>query len=124
MVLFIWCVNVTACSSLEALYNSLPLIRKESKMAVLSRQKGSEAVIVKRTKISLREGAGNKAQRRMSLPAMQNIPSLRRVHEIKVFTVRQQLAEGRYGLDEHLDSAVDRLIETATEQNNTAGCSC
>ena len=92
-------------------------------MSVLSRQKGREAVIVKRTKISLREGAGNKAQRRMSRPAMQNIPSLRRVHKIKVFTVRQQLAEGRYGLDEHLDSAVDRLIETVTEQNNTAGCS-
>jgi hypothetical protein len=95
MVLFIECVNVLACSSLEALYNSLPLMGKEYKMAVLSRQKGREAVTVKRTKIFLREGAGNKAQGRMSPPAMQSIPSLRRVHKMKVFAVRRQLAEGR-----------------------------
>jgi hypothetical protein len=71
-------------------------------------------VIVKRTKISLREGAGNKAQRRMSRPGMQNIPSLPRVHKIKVFAVGRLLAEGRYDFDERLDAAVDRLIETVT----------
>jgi len=87
---------------------------KESKMSVLSRQRGREAVIVKRTKISLREGAGNKAQRRMSRPAMQSIPSLRQVHKTKVFVVRRQLAEGKYDFDERLDAAVDRLIETVT----------
>jgi hypothetical protein len=76
-------------------------------------------VIVKRTKTYLSEGAGNKAQGRISPPAMQNIPSLPRVHEIKVLSVRQQLVEGRYGLDERLDAAVDRLIETVTEQSNT-----
>jgi len=83
-------------------------------MSVLSRQRGREAVIVKRTKISLREGAGNKTQRRMSRPAMQSIPSLRQVHKTKVFAVRRQLAEGRYDFDERLDAAVDRLVETVT----------
>jgi len=124
MVLFIECVNVLACSSLEALYNSLPLMGKESEMSVLSRQKDREAVIVERTKIPWSEGGRNKARGRVTVLGMQNIPPLRRVHKIKVFMVRRQLAEGRYDLDERLDSAVDRLIETVTEQNNTAGCSC
>lgn len=93
-------------------------------MSVLSRQKGREAVIVKRTKIFLREGAGDKAKGRMNPPAMQSIPSLRQVHETKVLAVRQQLVEGRYDCDERLDAAVDRLIETFTEQNNKADCSC
>ena len=86
----------------------------ESKMSVLSRQKSREAVIVKRARIFLREGAGNKAQGRMSPPAMQTIPSLPRVHKIKVLSVRQQLVDGRYDFDEHLDAAVDRLIATVT----------
>jgi len=124
MVLFIECVNVLAYSSLEALYNSLPLMGKESKMAVLSRQKGREAVIVKRTRIFLREGAGNKAQGRMSPPAMQSIPSLRRVHKAKVLVVRRQLAEGGYDFDERLDAAVDRLVATVNTWDNAAGCSC
>ena len=83
-------------------------------MAVLSRQKGREAVIVKRTKIFLREGAGNKAQERMSPPAMQSIPSLRQVHKKKVLAVRQQLAEGRYDLDESLDAVVESLLVNLT----------
>ena len=83
-------------------------------MSVLSPQKGGAAVIVKRTKIPLSKGAGNKARGRTSPPAMQNIPSLLRVHKVKVFTVRQQLAEGRYDFDERLDAAVDRLIATVT----------
>jgi hypothetical protein len=124
MVLFIECVNVLACSSLEALYNSLPLMRKEFRMSVLRRQKGREAVIVKRTRIPLSEGACNEARDRATVQGMQNIPPLPRVHKVKVLAVRQQLAEGGYDFDERLDTAVDRLVATVTTWDNAAGCSC
>ena len=84
-------------------------------MSALSRQKAREAVIVKRTKIPWSESARNKARGRVTVLGMQNIPPLLRVHKMKVLAVRQQLAEGRYGLDERLDTAVDRLIETVTK---------
>jgi hypothetical protein len=45
---------------------------------------------------------------------MQNTPSPLRIRKKKVLAVRQQLAEGRYDLDEHLDSAIDRLLIVAT----------
>jgi len=83
-------------------------------MSVLSRQKGREAVIVKRTKIPWSESARNKARGRATVLGMQNIPSLLRVHKMKVLAVRQQLVDGRYDFDEHLDAAVDRLIATVT----------
>jgi len=84
-------------------------------MSVLSRQKGREAVIVKRTKIPWSEGGRNKARGRVTVLGMQNIPPLLRVHKMKVLAVRQQLVEGSYDFEERLDTAVDRLIETVTE---------
>ena len=93
----------------------LPPMRKESKMPVLSPQKNREAVTVTRAKVPLSEGVGNKARDGIGPQVTQNIPSLLRVHEIKVLAVRQQLVEGRYDFEERLDTAVDRLIEAVTE---------
>ncbi|MHC4489054.1 MAG: hypothetical protein ACYS9C_17400 [Planctomycetota bacterium] len=79
-------------------------------MSVLSRQKDESVAIVENTENPLSEYAGNKNRGKISAPEMQNAPSLPRIRKRKVLAVRQQLAEGRYDLDECLDSAVDRLL--------------
>jgi anti-sigma28 factor (negative regulator of flagellin synthesis) len=83
-------------------------------MSVLSWQKNESAVVAKNAEIPLGEGAGNKAQGRITALAMQNNPSLPRIRKKKVVAVRQQLAEGRYNLDERLDAALERLLAAVT----------
>ena len=83
-------------------------------MSFTSQQKDGTAVIVRNTQIPLTKGVGYKARGRITAPAMQNTPSLSRIRKKKVLAVRRQLAEGRYDLEERLDSAVDRLIVAAT----------
>ena len=41
----------------------------------------------------------------------EKIASLPRVRQEKVLSVRQQLAEGKYGINERLTVTIDRLIE-------------
>ena len=67
MLLFIRRLNVLACGNLEALDNSLPLMRKGSKMSVLSRQKGVAALIVQSTKIPLSKRADDRTHNECSL---------------------------------------------------------
>jgi anti-sigma28 factor (negative regulator of flagellin synthesis) len=83
-------------------------------MSFTSQQKDGTAVIAGNTEIPLTKGVGYKARGMITAPAMQNTPSLPHIRNKKVLAVRQQLAEGRYDLDEHLDSAVDRLLVVAT----------
>ncbi len=83
-------------------------------MSVLSRQKEGTAVSVKGTKIPLSKRADDKTRGRLIPPRMQNIPSLLRVHKMKVLAVRQQLAEGRYDLDNRLDAVVENLLVAVT----------
>ncbi|MHC4539576.1 MAG: hypothetical protein ACYTEK_17390 [Planctomycetota bacterium] len=84
-------------------------------MSVLSRQKGKSAVVLENTEISLSEGAGNKARGRIAAPVLQNIPSRPRVRKDRVLAVQQQLAKGRYDLDEGLDAVVDSLLADLTK---------
>jgi hypothetical protein len=83
-------------------------------MSFSSQQKDGTAVIVRSTEIPLTKGVGYKARGQITAPAMQNTPSPRRIRKKKVLAVRQQLAEGRYDLDERLDSAIDRLLVVVT----------
>jgi hypothetical protein len=84
-------------------------------MSVLSRPKDGTAAIIENTENSLSESAGYKARGRIAAPVLQNIPSRPRgVRKDKVLAVQQQLAEGRYDLDEHLDAVLDRLLEDVT----------
>ena len=81
-------------------------------MSVTSRQKDRSAAIVVNKVNSLSESVGNKARGRIAVPALQNILSRPRVRKDKVLAVQQQLAEGRYDLDEHLDATLDCLLES------------
>ncbi len=83
-------------------------------MSVLSRQREGAAVIVRRTKIPLSKRADDETRGGVTASEMQNIPSLRRVHKMKVLAVRQQLAEGRYDLDDRLDAVVESLLVAVT----------
>jgi len=83
-------------------------------MSDLSRQKDGTAAIIENTENSLSESAGYKASGRIAVPVLQNIPSRPRVRKDKVLAVKQQLVEGRYDLDEHLDAVLDRLLEDVT----------
>lgn len=81
-------------------------------MSVVSWRKDGTAVIGKNTDIPLSKGTGNKAQGRITAPAMQNTPSLTSGRKEKILAVRQQLTEGRYDLDERLNIALDRMLES------------
>ena len=83
-------------------------------MSFSSQQKDRTAVIVRNTEIHLSKGVGYKARGRITAPAIQDTPSLPQIRNKKVLAVRRQLAEGRYDLDERLDSAIDRLHVVAT----------
>jgi hypothetical protein len=93
-------------------------------MSVLSRQKEREGVNVKGPKIPLSECADDKTRGEVAAPGMQNIPSLRPVRKMNVLEVRQQLAEGRYDLDERLDTVVESLLVVVTTYDNATGRSC
>ena len=83
-------------------------------MSVISRQKDGTAAIIENTENSLSESARYKARGRIAVTVLQNIPSRPRVRKDKVLAVQQQLAEGRYDLDEHLDAVLDRILEDVT----------
>jgi hypothetical protein len=83
-------------------------------MSVISWQKDGTAAIVVNKENSLSESAGNKARGRIAIPVLQNIPSRPRVRKDKVLAVQQQLAEGRYDLDEGLDAVVESLLVNLT----------
>jgi hypothetical protein len=79
-------------------------------MSFLSRQKDESAAIVENTEIPLRKDADNKVRGRITA----NSPSQQQVRQKKVLAVQQQLAEGRYDLDERLDTALERLLVAVT----------
>lgn len=81
---------------------------------VINQQKDGTGAFVENTENSLSEIAGYEARGRITAPVLQNIPSRSRVHKDKVLAVQQQLAEGRYDLDERLDAVLDRLFEDVT----------
>ena len=83
-------------------------------MSVINRQKDGTAAIIENTENSFSESASYKARGRIAVPVLQNIPSRPRVRKEKVLAVKQQLVEGRYDLDEHLDAVLDRLLEDVT----------
>ena len=80
----------------------------------INRQKDGIGVIIENTENSLSEIAGYEARGRIAAPVLQNNPSRPRVRKDKVLAVQQQLAEGRYDLDDHLDAVIDRILEDVT----------
>ena len=82
--------------------------------SVINRQKDGTSTFIENTENSLSEIAGYKARGRIAAPVLQNIPSRSRVRKDKVLAVQQQLAEGRYDLDERLDAVLDRILEDVT----------
>jgi len=101
-----------------------PFLLKEFKMSVLSRQTDESAAIVENTENLLSESADNKARDEIAIPVLQGITSLPVVRREKVLTIRKQLAEGTYDLDERLDVVLDGLLTDLTTQDNTVTRSC
>jgi len=83
-------------------------------MSVLSRQKDGVAAIVEKKENFLSEIAGNEARWQIAAPVFQDIPSRPPVRKDKVLAVRQQLAEGRYDLDERMNAVVESLLVVVT----------
>jgi hypothetical protein len=80
-------------------------------MSVSSRQKYESAAIVKKTEDPLSESAGDRAGGSITAPTLQNSSSPPQVRGKKVLAIKQLLVEGRYDLNEHLDIALERLLE-------------
>jgi anti-sigma28 factor (negative regulator of flagellin synthesis) len=91
-----------------------PLLTKESKMPVISREKDELNAIAENAEVALNQVAGNRARGELTGPALQNISSLPSGREEKVLAVRQQLDEGTYDLDERETAVLDRLLENLT----------
>jgi hypothetical protein len=83
-------------------------------MSVLGREKHKSTVIVENAEIPLSEDPSNQARGKLTAPPLQNIPSLSSGRKEKILAVRQQLAEGRYDLDESLDAVVESLLVNLT----------
>lgn len=93
-------------------------------MSVLSRQTDESAAIVENTENLLSESADNKAREEFTTLTLQNSYSLPRVRVEKVLAIKQQLAEGKYDLDERLDVVLDGLLSDLTARENTVSRSC
>jgi hypothetical protein len=104
-------------TKIEALDSSLPLIRKEFKMSALGCRMGESAVVVESEESLSSENAANRPRYTMSALACRKIAALSRVRKGKVLTIRQQLDEGIYYLDERMDAVLERLLENLTAQD-------
>ena len=63
-------------------------------------------------KIKVAKVPGKKAPRGITGRALKRIVSLPLdVRRKKVLTIRRQLAEGKYGINKHMNVAIDKLLE-------------
>ncbi len=85
-------------------------------MTVLSQQNAESTVIAENTDISLNCGAGNKASGRITAPEFCSLPS---ISKNKIFEIRQQLIEGKCGIDKRLDIALDCLLKNLLARDST-----
>lgn len=68
-------------------------------------------VIGDRVQITIAKVRGDKVRLGITARVSERIASLLKVRKQKVLTVRRQLAEGKYPINERLNVALDRLIE-------------
>jgi hypothetical protein len=64
-----------------------------------------------RVQITMAKVRGDKVRLGITARVSERIASLPRVRKEKVITVRRQLAEGKYPINERLNVAFDKLIE-------------
>ena len=83
-------------------------------MPVTSRKKDELNAIAENADVALNQSAVNRARAEITVPALQNIPSLPSGRKDKVLAVRQQIAEGIYDLDKRETAVLDRLLERLT----------
>jgi hypothetical protein len=98
-------------SSAKNLAAYMQVFIKESKMSELSQQNTESSVIAENTSVSLDWGTGNKYRGRIASSALQKTHSLQKVNKKKILDIQQQLAEGTYDVEKHLDVALDRFLE-------------
>jgi anti-sigma28 factor (negative regulator of flagellin synthesis) len=78
-------------------------------MSVLIEQKKE---LTRDTGLSSIWGSGNKVRERIASLAVQDKCTRPQIRMEKVLAIRQQLAEGKYDLDQRLDAVLDKLLET------------
>jgi len=76
-----------------------------------NRQKDKSIVVGDRVQITIAEVRGDDVRPGIAAPVSEKIASLPKVRKEKVFAVRHQLAEGKYGINERLSVALDKVIE-------------
>jgi hypothetical protein len=67
-------------------------------------------------RITMAKRRGDKFQLGMTARVSERIASLPKVRKEKVLTVRRQLAEGKYPINEQLNVALDKLLEDLITQ--------
>ena len=83
-------------------------------MLVLTGQRDELIVIGDRVQITMAKVRGDKVRLGITARVLERIASLPKVRKEKVLTVRRQLAERKYPINERLNVALDRLIEDLT----------
>jgi len=71
-------------------------------------------VVGDRVQITMAEVRSDEVSPGITAPVSEKIASILKVRKEKVFAVRHQLAEGKYGINERLSVALDKVIEDLT----------
>ena len=76
-----------------------------------SRQKDKSIVVGDRVQITMAEVCGDDVRPGTTAPVSEKLDSISKVRKKKVFAVRHQLAEGKFGINKQLSVALDKVIE-------------
>jgi len=76
-----------------------------------NRQKDESILVGDFVQITMAEACGDQVRPGKTAPVSEKLASISKVWKKKVFAVRHQLAEGKYGINERLSVALDKVIE-------------
>ncbi len=79
-------------------------------MLVLTECEDCLTISGQKTETAIAEASVSRIRPRITPPMLQQIASLPPARIVKILEVREQLAQGKYDLDERLDAVLDRLL--------------
>jgi hypothetical protein len=100
----------TSCSGNSGPGDNLACLTNESQMLVFTEYRDRAIVRRENSETSMAEVFVSRMLSQVTPPILQQIVSLPPARIVKIFEVRERLAEGKYDIDERLDAVLDRLL--------------
>lgn len=85
---------------------------------VLAKQKHQSTVVEDNPETTVAEATGHQAPMEAAIRASKEIVRLPKIRNKKVLAIRQQLAKGKYDLDERLNLTLEKLIGDLVEKES------